>query len=151
MNSIDKKSPASTRGLKSLEKTINNSLPVAMTNFYNRHDGGRFDNHIYTHNGDIFRIQQFLSIDGGNDSVEQTYRDVFLNNSLTPGGLLPFAVDSSGDYFCVSLRAETKGAIIFFDSEYYDQPDRCQIFLASSFETFVFKLTPDNEQYYRRV
>jgi len=58
MNSIDKKIPASTPGLKSLEKTINNSLPVATTNFYNRHDGGHFDNHIYTHNGDIGHIKR---------------------------------------------------------------------------------------------
>jgi hypothetical protein len=70
-----------------------------------------------------FRIQEFLSFGNGSESVEQTYRDLFLENGLTPDEILPFAADSSGDYFCISVALDTLGAVIFFDSENYDAPE----------------------------
>lgn len=145
MRNLNNKKPATTAEIKILESTINKALPHAMKAFYRKHDGGRFDKSIYTHHGEDFRIQQFLSLAGNSDSIEETYKDVFLNNPSTPDSLLPFAADSGGDYFCLSLAPESFGAVIFFDSEYYDMPDRCQIFLARSFEDFIFNLKPDDE------
>jgi len=143
MTPLTTRTPITAEAIASIAQRISVSLPTEFLNFYVMHNGGRFEERIFEHMDDEFRIQEFLSFGNGADSIEETYKDVFMENKLTPNDILPFAADSSGDYFCISVDPATFGEVIFFDSENYDIPERCTIKLSPSFGDFIKNLKRD--------
>lgn len=140
MTPISNRAPTSKKTIAAIAEKIKVSLPADFVEFYIKYNGGKFEEGTFTHTDDELRIQEFLSFGSGADSIEETYNDVFVENDLTPNNILPFAADSSGDYFCISVTQGNFGEVVFFDSENYDSPERCIIRLAPSFHEFLTRL-----------
>lgn len=78
-------------------------LPEDLKGFYKINNGGHSEINLFELNGNGYKINEFLPLKYGDDTIESTYRDTFVDNPLLPNHLVPFAVDAGGDYFCFSI------------------------------------------------
>ncbi|WP_217514420.1 SMI1/KNR4 family protein [Vibrio metschnikovii] len=122
---------------------LNRSIPEDLVQFYIRNNGGYCEKNTFFIAGEGYKINEFLPFSVGSDTIESTYQSVFLENEEMPDNLVPFAVDAGGDYFCFDSSESGFGRIFFFESEYYDDPERSVVFLSKSFTDFVESLEVD--------
>lgn len=126
-----------------VEAQIGCELPAQLRAFYLQHNGGHCQTNLFMAEDEGYKINEFLPLKYGRNTLESTYLGAFLDNPLMPQNLVPFAGDAGGDYFCFATDDVQAGAIIFFESEYYDEPERALVFLAPSFSAFVAQLIVD--------
>lgn len=143
---MDIKAPApaiTADDLQQAEFSMGVVLPKDLKEFYLKNNGGRSTRNLFELNGNDYKVNEFLTIKYGPDTIEETYKDIFVENAEMPNQLVPFASDAGGDYFCFDTAKESYGRIVFFESEYYDNLSRAVIELASSFSEFTTKLNTD--------
>jgi len=145
MQNLYHKTPITKKEIEEIERDLKISFPQEIQDFYLKNNGGRYDKNLFEHEDDGYKIHNFLSLKHGPGTIESAFKSAFLDNELMPKNLVPFAIDAGGDFFCFSIADEDFGAIIFFDSEYYDEPDRCLVPLADSFSDFIAQLIVDEE------
>ena len=119
------------------------TLPEELKAIYMKNNGGHSICNLFELNKNGYKVNEFLTIKYGSDTIEETYKDVFLENVDMPSQLVPFASDAGGDYFCIDIAKETYGRVVFFESEYYENLSRAMIELAGSFSEFISKLKID--------
>jgi hypothetical protein len=134
----------SAKELAEFEAGLNTIMPDAFRDLYLQGNGGKPRLNKFSKNGEEFFIHQFLSIKyGAKDTlIEDAFADFQLNERL-PKGVLPFAIDEGGDYFLIRIAKDGFGNILFFQSDYYDDPSRSVIFLSESISEFLARLTTD--------
>lgn len=135
--------PVTEEEIKTIMDSFNISVPKALVDFYAVSNGGFCERNTFFIDDDGYKINEFLPFGIGADSIEGTYKDVFIKNDEMPDNLVPFAVDAGGDYFCFDSSKSGFGRIFFFESEYYDDPDRSMVYLSESFSDFIDKLEFD--------
>lgn len=129
--------------LKKIEPDLKISIPQEVVDFYLKNNGGYCEKNTFFLDGDGYKVNEFLPFGGVGDCVESTYRDVFLDNDEMPNNLVPFASDAGGDYFCFESSGSDAGRVVFFESEYYDDPSQAVVVLAESFSEFIEQLEID--------
>src|SRR5262245_2590120 len=109
---------------------------------YLEYNGGEPDAYVFASNGLKLVVQQFFSIKYGKsgNTIEDNYAELVLREGIIPRGLIPFAIDPAGDYYCIS--SET-GSISIFRSEHLPDLSRCITLLADSMSDFVAGLSED--------
>lgn len=137
------KSAVSKDYLKKIESDLKIQIPLEVVDFYLKYNGGYCEKNTFFIDGDGYKINEFLPFGGVGDCIESTYREVFLENDEMPDNLVPFASDSGGDYFCFESSGKNVGRIVFFESEYYDDPDQAVVVLSASFSEFIEQLEID--------
>jgi cell wall assembly regulator SMI1 len=142
---IDTAPPISDGELDEVEASLGFSLPKDLRLHYLRFNGGRPVPCLFQKDDEYFPINEFLPIRYGMRGArfEDTYADLVQGNALFPANLIPIASDSGGDFFCYSLRPGKIGAIFFYQSDYYDDPSRAIVYLASNLEDFLNSLVSD--------
>src|SRR5262245_66279103 len=124
-------------------------IPDEVVQHYVEHNGGTPARACWESNDfEPQCISQFLPIKHatkGGLSVEKSYRNG-VDKGFLPRGLVPFAVDWGGNYFCF----DEDGGVYFFAVDAWsddrsteeNQKDATR-FLSRSFKTFVDKLVPE--------
>jgi hypothetical protein len=143
MDLVGAEGPVTEEELQRLEQRLSVEIPQELRQHYLRVNGGTPVPNAFVIGEDYYKVQEFLRVDEGDDNgVEATFTDIS-SNDIYPSGFIPFAVDSSGDYFLCSL-SESPGSIFFYQSDYYDDPERALVFLAPSFSNFIAQLQYDD-------
>jgi len=139
---VGAKPRVSDADIDAIEEALGFVLPDDLRQHYLTHNGGQPTARFFRKNDEIFAIEEFLPIKFGmrGERLEDAYEDIVVGNDLFPQGLIPFANDAGGDYFCYSLRNGEEGAIVFYQSEYFDDPERSVVFLSKSFQDFLSAL-----------
>jgi len=139
----DPKPQITDADIKNSEQQLNIKFPEELKEYYKINNGGHSEVNLFELNGNGYKINEFLPLKYGDDTIESTYKEAFVDNSLMPKDLVPFAADAGGDYFCFSIKENEYGNIYFYESEYYDNPARSHVFLANSLSEFLEKLVVD--------
>lgn len=140
--------------ITAFEKRIGQLLPADYRNFLLAHNGGVPESHVIRNNevGDL-EVQLFYGI------REEEYFDIdLLRESMRgrwPERFLAIAIDSFGDFYCLSLSGPDAGEVYFWDHEQEADPDEpateLNLFpIAKSFAEFLYLMEPiDSEEYLR--
>lgn len=145
MKFVDTKPPVSDVDLDGVEIALGFPLPEDLRKHYLHFNGGRPVPNLFRKSGEVFSVQEFLPIKYGmhGERFEDTYKELVVGNDFFPGELIPIASDAGGDYFCYSMRDGEKGAILFYQSDYYDDPARAIVPLCESLKEFLDSLVSD--------
>ena len=137
--------PVSDDDLDKIETQLKFKFPKAIRRHYLRWNGGRPSPNLFQKNDEIYSVNEFLPIGYGvqGASFEDTYNDLVQGNYLFPKGIVPFANDAGGDYFCFGVEPDRNGAILFYQSDYFDDPARAVVFLSENIEVFLDELVTD--------
>lgn len=143
---VDVAPPISDGELNELETHLGFSLPKDLRLHYLHSNGGRPVPNLFPKGDEYFSIHEFLPIKYGMQGTrfEDTYSDLVQDNELFPKNLIPIASDSGGDYFCYSVEPRKFGAICFYQSDYYDDPERAVVYLAATLAGFLSSLTSED-------
>lgn len=103
--------------VEGLEATLGSTLPEPYREFLLAYNGGRpVPDGIVIPGYDETDVQVIFGV---GRQVESSCIDwnLRLLESRLPDGLLPIATDSGGNLFCLSLRREDRGAVLYADLE----------------------------------
>ena len=128
-----------------IESQFSFQFPNDFKEHYLEYNGGKPEKSFFILNDTIYGIQLFLSIKNGNQTIENDVQDLKVDDSILPDKLIPFAIDSSGNYFCFSKKEADFGVIYYWDSENYDDENRAVTYLASSLDEFINSMQNDPE------
>ena len=125
-----------------LEAQIGTALPKAVRAHYSVFNGGEPENYIYVLDENRYVIQEFFSIRYGKPghNIEDNYRELVQKERIIPKGMVPFAIDPAGDFYCFD---SADGRISIFRSEHLPDIEKCITFLANSISDFVDGLVED--------
>lgn len=137
------KASVTKEGILEIANKLNISIPSDVVDFYIKNNGGFCERNTFFIGDEGYKVNEFLSFGVGESSIETSYQVVFIENKEMPDYLVPFAVDAGGDYFCFDTSRDGFGRIFFFESEYYDEPERSVVYLAKTFSDFISKLEFD--------
>lgn len=117
-------------------------IPDEIRKFYLENNGGIPSPHLFRKDEEYYAVHQFLPIKYGkkNETLEDIYRNVVLENNYFPNYLVPFAIDPGGDYFCFSLKENEPGAIYCYVNDYYDDETRSVVYLSPNIKSFLENL-----------
>jgi len=129
-----------------IEQALNIDLPIEFKEHYLNYNGGYPENDIYTWaNGGKTTINAFASLKYPSlgISLEDTYRDLVLLEKYLPIGIVPFATDDGGNFFCISVRDKDFGAIYYCNNDHYNikNKEECLSAIDKSFKHFINNLS----------
>ncbi len=119
-----------------LEQRLGLTIPQDLRKFYLDANGGAIQPDSFEKDGEFYTVQYILPIVGPKDGLEASYATLLEDGILSPD-LIPFADDPNGDYFVYSVSSDTFGEVQFLQTEYYNDPERLIIPLASSLKEFL--------------
>lgn len=91
---------ADTKSIEKLEANYQMQIPEDLKSCITAHNGGRpSPNIITTASGDEYDLKLMLSYNP--NDIETVYK---VMDFFSVQGLLPFAADSGGNYFCIALQ-----------------------------------------------
>ncbi len=137
----------SAADIEAVEAKFGFKFPADFKDHYLLYNGGNPDKNFFIlHNDSIYGVQLFLSIKYGNHTIEEDIQQLKVDEAVLPEDLVPFAIDSSGNYFCFSKSEISFGVIYYWDSENYDDPDRAVTRLADSLSDFIAGLQDEPKE-----
>jgi cell wall assembly regulator SMI1 len=138
------KPPLSELDIKRVENRLGIRLPQDLREHYLLHNGGAPRPQFFPKDGDAYEVRKFLPMNI-EDRIGATFEDTYVmmveQTPDFPRGVIPFAIDPSGDKFLYSVRPESFGNIMFISHEDYEDPDRYFVFLAPTLKQFIDSLT----------
>lgn len=142
MKFLNTKPPIASADLATVDEILGFPLPQDLRDHYLQFNGGHPVPSLFPKDDELYSVHEFLPIKHGmrGESFEDTYRSVVIGNELFPRHLIPIASDGGGDYFCYSMKPTDVGTICFFQSDYYDDPERATVFLARNLKSFFASL-----------
>lgn len=80
----------------------------------------------------------------GFGSLEETYIDLILREAYIPLGIVPFATDDGGNFFCISTRKDDFDYVYYCNNDHYNINNReeCLTILTENFKDFINDLKP---------
>lgn len=137
----------STDDLEKFEEKINYKLPVSYRDYLLNFNGSKPLNticHISETEGDTTLHTMFGIHDGPEFArLESSFGD---SNSTKKTGLLAFADDTFGNYFCIHLLPKYYGEVYFYDHEAsYANKVKTLIKVADNFDDFINMLISESE------
>lgn len=120
------------------------TLPPDVRAHYAQYNGGEPRDYLYVSDGTKYVVQEFFPIRYGKpgETVEDNYRELVRKDKLIPKGMMPFAIDPAGDFYCVDIPT---GQVSIFRAEFLPNLMKCITPLAPSMSTFVAGLVEDVE------
>lgn len=126
--------------LRRLSAQLGFELPSPLARLYAFSRRGQFARRYLSGPEYEFEVHELLSGDPDDEqNVAAVYHDVVLDRGLLPEGLLPFAVGSGGDFYCVDLE---RLSVVFVPM---DPPSSEPRFVAGSVEAFLGELAESLE------
>jgi len=130
--------------LTALQDQFNIKLPPDFKEHYLKFNGGYPEKrHFQWPDQQTTRINAFKSIKyEGFGSFEETYTDLVLLEEYLPAGILPFAVDDGGNFFCISARDEDYNNIYYCNNDDYNPENNEEhlTWLTNNFGDFLDRL-----------
>lgn len=128
--------------LEWLQATTRIRLPREVSEHYLCFNGGEPENHLYVAGDRRFVVQEFFPIRYGRrgSNLEDHHRGLVEQERIIPAGMIPFARDPAGDFYCFDAAT---GAVSIFRAEHLPDVERCITRLAPSFAEFVSGLVGD--------
>ncbi len=121
-----------------VEDSIGVHLPPSLRAHYQLQNGGAPERRYFVStNGMECEVSHFLSM-----RYPKTPRDITLESTvgwvrrekLMPPFLVPFAVDSGEDFYCMDIRDHS---IVYYSMDHSDEPERAATRIAGSLREFV--------------
>lgn len=115
--------PLIKEDIKSFETELNMKIPASMRNFYLKFNGGMPSPYCFQPQDedlDWVEIHTFFPIKERTDAfetIEAIAKDVWSRN-LIPSNLLPFAMDSGGNYYALNLKNKK---IYYYYTDVWDE------------------------------
>lgn len=139
-------SPAVNKAdIEQIEKDLGIVFPNDFVRHYLQHNGGYPEADTYKwHNGESTTVNTFYSLKyEGFGKIEDTYENLVLAEKYLPSGLVVFATDDGGNFFCVSVREEDYGKVYYFNNDHYDviKPEAALTLLEDAFADFIAHLS----------
>ncbi|HEU4323598.1 MAG TPA: SMI1/KNR4 family protein [Roseiflexaceae bacterium] len=109
--------PTNQEELKLFEDEFNISLPEKYKNFIITHNGGRPEKGIFQIQSmdDIGILNWFFGVNvKSNYDLAKHIRDY---KEYLPSGIIPVAEDPGGNFICISVEPENRGAVYYWDQE----------------------------------
>ena len=132
--------------LAAVESEIGIEFPESYKRFLLAHNGGRPNPAYFTvaENNEIvwMRIHFFFGIDDEIDGCDLLW-NIRTTRGRLPRSVVPIADDEGGNLFCLDLRPQGGGRIIFWDHELeFAGPDLAmKLEVANSFDEWLHQLT----------
>lgn len=137
MNIQESQHSISIEDLEEIDEEIGSELPQSFKDFYISHNGGYPEENYVRGISELFSFNSFFSIKYGRVTIEMLLRDI---DYLPPGCFFPFANDSGGNIFFMSLKDGDFGKIFLVTCDTHD------IFLVqNSFSDFLRSLYFEDE------
>jgi cell wall assembly regulator SMI1 len=135
--------PLSDADIAAVEQRIGRALPDPLKEHYRQFNGGALQKRMFHRpNGGRTGLDAFLSMrPSGDGEFEETFLQVKVEEPFLPKDLIPFAIDSGGDFFCISDAPDRFGQIFFFATEDADDPAAATRYLAPSLKDFIEAMT----------
>lgn len=160
MNSFDDcEQPLSLEDLSEVERHIGHRLPPSFERHYLRYNGGTPRKAFFPGDDEWEPVEVAQFFPFKYKQSDHDHRDALLEGryaamvarSVIPAGLLPFANDHGGNFFCLDLNT---GAVCFYATDAFD-PDigaaenhaRARRDLCRDFGSFIAALTTEDEAY----
>jgi len=128
-----------------IETELSIFFPPEFTSHYLQYNGGYPERDVYAWaGGGTTTINTFSSLKyRGFSSVEDTNKDLILLENYLPTGIVPFATDDGGNFFCISARLVDFGCIYYCNNDHYNiyNHEECLLLLERSFKTFIENLS----------
>jgi cell wall assembly regulator SMI1 len=144
MNFLETSPPLDLNDLKQIEDKLAIQFPEDFKSHYLLHNGGYPSNDNYRwRTGGITGINIFFSFKSvGHQQVEEIYENLVITEKYLPVGIIPFASDNGGNFFCVSAREQDYGQVFYCNNDHYvnGNPESPLVFLENSLNDFLDKL-----------
>lgn len=150
----DCSAPLTKEDIKNFEVELNVKIPAGMKNFYLKFNGGMPSPYCFQPQDDDWywvEINAFFPIKERTDAfetIEVIAKDMWSRN-LMPSNLLPFAMDSGGNYYALNLK--NKKIYYYLIDEWDDNVSRennfeiCTRYIAQSFNYFINHFIEEKE------
>ncbi len=135
--------PALTRAdISEIGKDLSIVFPDEFIAHYLKYNGGYPEGDTYSwKTGGTTTVNTFFSLKyDGFVNLENTYKNLALLENYFPLGIVPFAVDDGGNFFCISARKIDFGRIYFLENEHYNIQNKELEYLTpveNSFKDFI--------------
>ncbi|WP_126974513.1 SMI1/KNR4 family protein [Gynurincola endophyticus] len=130
--------------ISELQQRFNLTLPEDFIIHYLKFNGGypKTDTYIWSNNEET-GINCFFSIKHqGFARLEDAYQNLVVEEKVLPKGMVVFATDNGGNFFCISTREKDYGYIYYSNNDSYEVGDEesSLTFMDRSFKEFMNKL-----------
>jgi cell wall assembly regulator SMI1 len=126
-----------------VEEQFRFKFPQALRDLYLLHNGGQPLKSRFTGRLGPQTVHRLLPIKHGSHTVVDSLQRLKIESSLLPDGLVPFAIDRGGNFFCFSISSDQFGAVYFLDMDHLkpEDPKSAVTWLAESVKSFFDCLT----------
>lgn len=69
--------PITSDEIQQAERSMGVKLPEELKAFYLKNNGGHSTRNLFELSGNDYKVNEFLTIKYGSDTIEETYKDVF--------------------------------------------------------------------------
>lgn len=126
------------------EKEMGILFPKDFIAHYLQFNGGCAENDKYVwKDGGETRVNSFFPLKYDDlGKIETIYRDLFILENYLPEGIVPFATDDGGNFFCISARMQDYGNVYYFNNDHYDVENEhsAMEYLENTFSDFIENL-----------
>lgn len=127
--------------IENVAKKLDLVFPDDFKEHYLLYNGGYPEKDTYSwSNGEKTTINTFFSIKyDGFDILEKVYESLILSKNYLSKGIVPFATDDGGNFFCISCTRKSLGEVFYCDNNHYNvnNKDECLIQIENSFTDFL--------------
>lgn len=139
-------SPAIDRAyIAQIEKELAITFPSDFVLHYLQYNGGYPEADTYKWaNNESTTINAFYSFKyEGFDRIESVYENLVLTENHLPLGIVPFATDDGGNFFCISVRNKDYGKVYYFNNDHFNvaNPETALTLLEETFARFIENLS----------
>ncbi len=130
--------------IEELEKELGFELPEMFKEHYISYNGGYPENDKYkSKDCRTTTINTFSSIKyEGFSRLEEVYKNLIIDELYLPMGIIPFATDDGGNFFCISARKNDYGFIYYCNNDHYniENKEECLTLIEKNFKAFIENL-----------
>lgn len=139
-------SPAVNKAdIAQIEESLGIVFPGDFILHYLQYNGGYPEADTYNClNGETTTVNTFYSLKyEGFGKIEDTYVNLVLSEKYLPTGIVIFATDDGGNFFCLSVRENDYGKVYYFNNDHFDKtnPETAMTLLENGFTDFIAHLT----------
>lgn len=145
MSFLETSQAVSKADIAQIEKDLGIVFPNDFVLHYLQYNGGypKADTFKWP-NGESTTVNTFYSLKyEGFGKIEDTYKNLVLTEKYLPLGLVVFAIDDGGNFFCVSVREKDYGKVYYFNNDHFDatKPEAALTLLEDGFADFIAHLS----------
>lgn len=145
MNFLETSQALNREDIAKVENELDILFPKDFVSHYLEYNGGypEYDQYTWPDEGTT-RVNSFFPIKYDKfGKIETVYHDLVIIEKYLPKGVVPFATDDGGNFFCISTRDKDYGNVYYVNNDNYDPNDVDSAFsiLEASFKQFLDKLS----------